>query len=102
MEDPDGYWLAAAEAVEWDTAPTRALDDSNAPMYAGSRTPRSTRASTRLDRHVRDGRGDQAALIWDSAMVPAQRTYTYAELLAEVARFAGVLSEQGVVAATAS
>ncbi|NKS02262.1 propionyl-CoA synthetase [Prescottella equi] len=98
VEDPDGYWLAAAEAVEWDTAPTRALDDSNAPMYRWFPDATLNTCFNALDRHVRDGRGDQAALIWDSAMVPAQRTYTYAELLAEVARFAGVLSEQGVVA----
>ncbi|WP_305094073.1 propionyl-CoA synthetase [Prescottella sp. R16] len=98
VEDPDAFWLAAAESVEWDTAPTRALDDSNAPMYRWFPDARLNTCVNALDRHVRDGRGDQAALIWDSAMVPGKRTYTYAELLAEVARFAGVLAEQGVVA----
>ena len=49
-----------------------------------------------LDRHVRNGRGDQAALIYDSPVTGTQRTYTYAELLDEVARFAGVLRGLGV------
>ena len=49
-----------------------------------------------LDRHVRGGRGDQAALIYDSPVTGSQRTYTYAELLDEVARFAGVLRGLGV------
>ena len=39
-----------------------------------------------LDRHVRDGRGDQAALIYDSPVTGSQRTYTYTELRDEVAR----------------
>ena len=34
-----------------------------------------------LDRHVRDGRGDQAALIYDSPVTGTSRTYTYRELL---------------------
>ena len=45
---------------------------------------------------VRDGRGDQAALIYDSPVTGTQRTYTYTELLDEVARFAGVLRGLGV------
>jgi propionyl-CoA synthetase len=49
-----------------------------------------------VDRHVRDGRGRQAALIYDSPVTGTQRTYTYRELLDEVARFAGVLRGLGV------
>ncbi len=48
------------------------------------------------------GHGDRTALIWDSAMVPAKRTYTYSELLAEVATFAGVLRDQASSPATGS
>ena len=45
---------------------------------------------------MRDGRGEQAALIYDSPVTGTQRTYTYGELLDEVARFAGVLRGLGV------
>jgi len=48
-----------------------------------------------VDRHVRDGRGDQAALIYDSPVTGASRTFTYRELLGQVARFAGVLRGLG-------
>jgi propionyl-CoA synthetase len=33
MTDPDGFWLAAAQAVTWEQAPTVALDASAAPLY---------------------------------------------------------------------
>ncbi|MFF3569751.1 AMP-binding protein [Nocardia jiangxiensis] len=42
------------------------------------------------------GRADQPALIYDSAMTGATVVYTYAELLAEVAQFAGAMLRLGV------
>lgn len=96
VEDPDGFWLDAATAVEWETTPTRALDDSSAPSYRWFPDGTLNTSVNALDRHVRAGNGDRPALVWDSAMVPAKRTYSYAELLDEVATFAGVLRAQGV------
>ena len=49
-----------------------------------------------LDRHVEAGRGDQAALIYDSPVTGSVRAFSYAELLDQVARFAGVLRGAGV------
>ena len=49
-----------------------------------------------LDRHVAAGRGDQAALLYDSPVTGTKRTLTYAELLDQVARFAGALQSLGV------
>ena len=31
--DPEGFWMQAAEAVDWIEKPSRALDDSKAPFY---------------------------------------------------------------------
>ncbi|MFI6753811.1 propionyl-CoA synthetase [Rhodococcus coprophilus] len=98
VEDPESFWLEAAKAVDWDTAPTRALDDTQAPSYRWFPDGALNTSVNALDRHVAAGAGDRTALIWDSAMVPAKKTYTYAELLDEVATFAGVLRDQGVVA----
>jgi propionyl-CoA synthetase len=46
---------------------------------------------------VRDGRGEQTALIYDSPVTGVVRRYSYRELLDEVARFAGALAREGVV-----
>ena len=45
---------------------------------------------------MEDGRGEQAAIIYDSPITGTGRTITYAELQDETARFAGVLSGLGV------
>lgn len=98
VDDPETFWLDAARGVDWVDAPTRALDGSDAPTFRWFPDGTLNTSVNALDRHVQAGHGDRTALIWDSAMVPAKRTYTYSELLAEVATFAGVLRDQGVVA----
>ncbi|MGB3708167.1 propionyl-CoA synthetase [Gordonia sp. (in: high G+C Gram-positive bacteria)] len=96
IDDPDGFWLEAASAIDWMTPPTKALDESAPPIYRWFPDGTLNTSSNALDRHVAAGRGDRDALIWDSAMVGEKRTYTYAQLLDEVSRFAGVLAGQGV------
>ena len=98
VTDPDAFWLGAAEAIDWDVAPTRAIDDSRAPIYRWYPDAALNTCFNALDRHVAAGNGERAALIYDSAMLGTQRTYTYAQLLDEVARFAGALVAQGVSA----
>jgi len=49
-----------------------------------------------VDRHVEAGRGDQAAIIYDSPITGAKRTITYAELRDQTARFAGALAAKGL------
>ncbi|SFP41161.1 propionyl-CoA synthetase [Amycolatopsis arida] len=96
LEDPEGFWLAAAERIEWTRRPTRALDAGAAPLYRWFPDGELNTTVNALDWHVRDGRGGQPALIHDSPVTGTKRTYTYAELLAEVARFAGALRGLGV------
>ncbi|PYI67027.1 propionyl-CoA synthetase [Arthrobacter livingstonensis] len=96
LGDPEGFWLEAAQAVEWVTEPTSAYSGVDAPLTRWFPDGELNTAWNALDRHVAAGRGDQLALIHDSAMVGTVTTYTYSELTAEVARFAGVLRAQGV------
>jgi propionyl-CoA synthetase len=94
--DPDGFWGQAAQAIDWATPPTRALDRSREPFYRWFPDGELNTCHNALDRHVEAGRGDQPALIYDSPVTGTGRTYTYAELRDEVARFAGALRRLGV------
>ncbi|MCG8920551.1 propionyl-CoA synthetase [Actinokineospora sp. PR83] len=97
LTDPEGFWLDAAGALDWDRAPTRALDDSAAPLYRWFPDGVLNTCHNALDRHVAAGRGEQVALVYDSPVTGTKATYTYAELTDLVARFAGVLAGLGVV-----
>ena len=96
LADPGSFWGEAAREIDWYRAPTEVLDASNPPFYHWFADGVMNTCFNALDRHVRAGRGGQAALIYDSPVTATQRTYTYTELLDEVARFAGVLRGLGV------
>jgi propionyl-CoA synthetase len=96
ISDPDGFWGEAAKAIEWSSPPQQVLDDSNPPFYRWFTGGRLNTCFNALDRHVRDGRGDQAALLYDSPVTGTKASFTYAELLDRVSRFAGALASLGV------
>jgi len=96
LSDPEGFWGEAAKGIDWYRVPAVVLDRSGAPFYRWFADGVLNTCFNAVDRHVRDGRGGQAALIYDSPVTGTQRRYTYAGLLEEVARFAGVLRGLGV------
>ncbi|MEU6255678.1 propionyl-CoA synthetase [Streptomyces sp. NPDC047043] len=96
LTDPDRFWLGAAELIDWVVSPSRALDDTRAPFYRWFPDGQLNTCANALDRHVEGGFGERTALVWDSAMVPAKRSFSYRELRDEVARVAGALSALGV------
>jgi propionyl-CoA synthetase len=96
LDDPEGFWLEAARAIDWAEAPTQALDRSGDPMFRWFPGARLNTCYNALDRHVEAGNGGRRALIWDSPVTSSQRSYTYRELTDEVARAAGMLRSLGV------
>jgi propionyl-CoA synthetase len=71
------------------------LDRSDPPFYRWFTGGVLNTCFNAVDRHVRDGRAGQPALIYDSPVTGSRRVMTYRELLEEVAGFAGVLSGLG-------
>jgi propionyl-CoA synthetase len=96
-KDPLSFWAEAAKEIDWIKQP-KTVFDPQAGVY-GRWFPDGTLNTcyNALDRHVINGRADQAALIYDSPVAGLQRTYTYAQLLAEVNAVAAVLKDFGVV-----
>ena len=96
LQDPEGFWGEAAAAIDWTHPWDQVVDrtvDPAARWFVGARMNTCFNA---LDRHVADGRANQTALIYDSAVTENSRSYTFGELLDEVAKFAGVLQRRGV------
>jgi len=96
LADPENFWAEAAAAVHWHKKFDKVLDNSNPPFSRWFTGGVVNSCYNALDLHCAKGRADQTALIYDSPVTSTIKTYTYRELLDEVARFAGVLSSQGV------
>jgi propionyl-CoA synthetase len=96
IEDPEGFWGEQAALVDWIRKPGRVLDSSAKPFYHWFPDAALNTCYNALDRHVVAGRADQTALIYDSPVTDTRRRFSFAELLEEVAAFAGALQGLGV------
>ena len=55
--DPERFWMAAAEAIDWDRPPSKALFAENAPLYEWFSDGVLNTCWNAVDRHVAAGRG---------------------------------------------
>ena len=95
--DPQAFWGEAAKAIDWFTPPETVFDPKAGTYGRWFEGGVTNVCHNALDRHVAT-RGDQAALIYDSAMTGEVAAWTYAEMRDEVAALAGALRETGVEA----
>jgi len=93
--DPLAWWVAQAEQLDWFQKWTRVLDDDDPPFYKWFTGGSLNVSYNCLDRHVIAGRGERVAFHWRGED-GSERDITYAELLADVERFASALKDQGV------
>ncbi len=96
LENRDAFWAEQAELIDWHVPAQQICDYSNPPFarwFVGGQTNLCHNA---VDRHLAQ-HGAQAALIAVSTETNQERTYSFAELHAEVQRMAASLQELGVV-----
>ena len=95
INDPETFWGEAAEELHWHKKWDKVLDLDAKPVPTWFVGGEFNTCYNAIDRHVENGRGDQAAIIHDSPITGTQRKITYAELLDQVSKFAGVLQNHG-------
>ncbi len=94
--NPEGFWMQAAEAIDWDVKPSKALIDENAPLYEWFADGMVNTCYNAVDRHVEAGRGNQVAIIYDSPVTGTKAKISFAQLQDLVANLAGALSAKGI------
>jgi acetyl-CoA synthetase len=94
--DPAEWWRRQAlEVLDWFKEPQEALDDGNPPFYRWFADGKLNASYNCLDRHVEAGRGGKVAFHWRGEE-GEERDLTYADLLADVQRFANALKDRGI------
>jgi acetyl-CoA synthetase len=97
IQDPEGFWAEMARQLEWFKKWDRVLEaDFPKAVIRWFTSGKLNVSFNCLDRHLRDGRQNKAALIWEGEPDGEDRTYTYRELHREVCKFANVLKKKGV------
>ena len=94
--DPESFWMTAADAIDWVKKPSKALFSERAPLYEWFCDSEVNTCYNAVDRHVLNGRAAQKAIIYDSPMTDTTYSITFSELLDKVATLAGALSSKGI------
>ncbi|TCO75144.1 propionyl-CoA synthetase [Chromatocurvus halotolerans] len=96
IEHPETFWAEKADDLPWYRPPQTILSRDENGIDRWFADGEMNTAYMALDYHIEQGRGDQAAVIYDSPVTETRLTLSYSELRDQVARFAGVLRQQGV------
>lgn len=104
LSDPEKFWAHHADQLHWHKRYSTTLKRGQKTLSDGvshehwSWFPDGeiSTAYNCIDRHVKAGNGDLAAIIWDSPVTGSKQKFTYNELLEEVETLAGIMREEGV------
>ncbi|MCB1382876.1 MAG: AMP-binding protein [Notoacmeibacter sp.] len=94
--DPVGFWEEPGRQIDWFKEPETIFDPEMG-IYGRWFTGGTCNTSYNcLDRQIAAGRGDQIALIHDSAMTGSKAHFSYRETLRQVNALAAVLADKGI------
>ena len=97
IEKPEEFWGEVAERItfykKWDRVLSWDFSTAKVEWFAGAKLNVSYNC---LDRHVEAGHGNDVAIIWEGDDPKVSKRFTYAQVLAEVEKFANVLKGLGV------
>ena len=95
QRDPVGFWSGAASDIDWFERPQKVFDPKAGVYGRWFVGGVCNTCFNAVDRHVNAGRGEQAAIIYDSPLAGAKRTLTYHRLLTETQVLGGMLRDLG-------
>ncbi|XP_042325678.1 acyl-CoA synthetase short-chain family member 3, mitochondrial isoform X3 [Sceloporus undulatus] len=96
VEEPEKLWAEASRGIDWHKPWATAMQREGplrASWFVGGEVNICYNA---VDRHVKNGQGDQIAIIHDSPVTNTKEFITYKELLHQVSKLAGVMMSHGV------
>lgn len=96
IENPADFWGQIASELTWLKPWDQVLDESAAPFYRWFTGGQTNITLNCLDRHVQEGRGNKVAFLWEGEPQEERRAITFAQMLADVQRFANVLKKLGI------
>lgn len=97
VEKPEDFWGEMADQLEWFKKWEKVWEwDFNKPelkWFIGGKLNVSYNC---LDKQIKDGKANKAALIWQGEPLEESRVFTYQQLHYHVSKFANVLKKHGI------
>ena len=89
LEDPEHFWMEQAKAIDWFVPPKQGITKDEKGFVRWFKGGKLNTSYLALDYHVKNGRADQTALIYESPVSYDSKSYTYQELLSETEYWQG-------------
>lgn len=96
QQNPTSFWQEKSTLIDWYKPPQQILTKDSNDYYHWFTDGELNTSYLCLDYHLKHGRGEQTALIYDSPVTGSKARYSYQELTDKVATFAGALQNLGV------
>ena len=96
QENPEGFWEEAAREIDWFSPAEKIFDPDDGVYGRWFSGATCNTCYNCVDRHVENGRADQAAIIYDSPITGNKATITYRDLQAQTSALASVLKDRGI------
>jgi len=96
IDDMEGFWAEQAKSLDWFKPFDKVWEKTDlfpGNWFVGGKLNVSYNC---LDRHVKAGKGDHVALIWEADEPDQVRKYTFNELLKEVCKCANGMKKIGL------
>jgi propionyl-CoA synthetase len=90
------FWGRKASKIAWYKTPKTVLTLDKHGYYKWYPDGELNTCYLAVDKHVKDGKGDDVAMIYDSPVTNTKRKYTYDEVKLRVSKIAGALRDKGV------
>ena len=91
ITDAEGFWSDVSNNIFWYKKPTKFLNSSKPPFYKWFSDGTTNTCYNAIDLHVKNGKGEKIAIIYDSPITNSKKKITYSELKDQVSIFAGAL-----------
>jgi len=96
IQDAEGFWSEVSSDIFRYKKPSKILNSDNPPFYKWFQDGATNTCYNAVDLHVKNGKGEKIAIIYDSPITNSQKKITYAQLKDQVSIFAGALVNQGI------
>jgi len=94
--NPEQFWKEQANQLEWFKQPKTILSKDSHDYYQWFEDGELNLSYLCIDKHIKDGFGDQDAVIYDSPVTHTKQHITFNQLYEEVSKLAGGLQSLGL------
>jgi propionyl-CoA synthetase len=96
IQNPEQFWGDQAKQLDWFTEPNIILSKDKHENFQWFEDGQLNLSYLCIDKHIKDGFGNQDALIYDSPVTNTKQHITYNQLHEEVSKLAGGLQSLGL------